>query len=94
MAYVRKTRDEFQLHVRYPGPHGWEHELSFDTLKELREAQREYRDNCPEYPTKRVKRRVRIQGNRSFEALVASRALEGAIAAARTLLPKPTGNGH
>lgn len=58
MAYQRKTEDEWQLHVNYG--HGWEHELSESTYKEARQRLKDYRDNCPQCPTKLVKRRVRI----------------------------------
>jgi hypothetical protein len=57
---TRKTRDEWQLHVNY-GSHGWEHELTEDTFKEARERRKEYRENCPQYPCKIVKRRVKLE---------------------------------
>lgn len=58
-AYTRKTRDEYQLHVNYG--QGWEHEISEDTRKEAQERKKEYRENCPEYPTKIVVKRVKIE---------------------------------
>ncbi len=58
MTYQRKTRDEYQLWVNYG--QGWEHEISEDTRAELNQRYREYRENCPEYPLKRVSKRVRI----------------------------------
>lgn len=59
MAYTRKTRDEWQLWIKYPGPHGWEHEVSEDSFTEIRQRRREYRENCPEYPTRVKRARVR-----------------------------------
>lgn len=58
MTYIRKTKDEYQLHINYG--QGWEHEISEDTLKEAKQRQKEYRENCPQYPTKIVKRRVKL----------------------------------
>ena len=58
MTYSRKTRDEYQLHINYG--HGWEHEISEDSWREMRERLTEYRENCPQYPVKSVKRRVRL----------------------------------
>lgn len=52
----RKTRDEFQLHVNYG--QGFEHEISEDTRAEVNLRRREYRENCPQYPVKIVKRRI------------------------------------
>ena len=56
---LRKTADEYQLHVNYG--QGWEHETSEATRAEAREQKECYRINCPEYPTRIVKRRVRIE---------------------------------
>ena len=58
MAYKRKTRDEWQLWINYG--QGWEHEISEDTGAELKVRRQEYRDNCPEYPTRVKVKRVRI----------------------------------
>lgn len=58
MARQRKTRDTWQLHVHYG--QGWEHEVTEFTLREARQRQREYRENCPEYRTKIVLKRERI----------------------------------
>jgi hypothetical protein len=59
MAYVRKTRDEWQLWINYG--RGWEHEISEDSSKEIRERAKEYRENCPEYPRQIKCKRVRIE---------------------------------
>jgi hypothetical protein len=59
MTYNRKTTDEYQLHINYGFGHGWEHETSEETMKEARARQKEYRENCPQYPTKVVVKRVR-----------------------------------
>jgi len=55
---TRKTRDEYQMFSDYG--QGWEHELSEDTWKEMRERLKEYRSNAPQYRYKSVKRRVRL----------------------------------
>lgn len=60
MPYVRKTRDEYQIHVNYGYGDGWEHECTEDTYREARQRRKEYRENCPQYPTKIVRRRVKI----------------------------------
>ena len=54
--YKRKTVDEYRLYVNYG--QGWEHETTEESYRELREQQRCYRENCPEYPTKLVIKRV------------------------------------
>jgi len=56
---ARKTRDEYQLLVNYG--HGWEHEISENTRKEAMAQKKVYRDNCPQYPTKIVMKRVKIE---------------------------------
>lgn len=43
MTYKRKTKDEWQLWSNYG--YGWEHEISEDTWKEMRERLKEYRQN-------------------------------------------------
>ena len=50
MAYQRKTRDVYRLFVDYG--QGWEHELDEFSLREIRQRQKEYRENCPQYPTR------------------------------------------
>jgi hypothetical protein len=57
-SYVRKTSDEWQLHVNYGG--GWEHEISEATYKAAKEQKKTYSENCPQYPTKIVLKRVKI----------------------------------
>ena len=58
MEYQRKTEDEYQLWINYGG--GWEHEISESTRAEAKAQQKTYRENCPQYPTKIIKRRVKI----------------------------------
>lgn len=58
MAYIRKTKDEYQLHINYGFGHGYEHEVSEDTYKEIKQRRKEYRENCPQYPTKIVVKRI------------------------------------
>jgi len=59
MAYTRKTKDEYQIHVRY-GHLGYEEVCSEDTYKEAKERLKEYRKNEPQYPSMIVVKRVRI----------------------------------
>lgn len=61
MAYQRKTKDVWHFYVDYG--YGWEHELDEYSRAEIRQRQKEYRDNCPQYPTKVVKGRERIESN-------------------------------
>jgi hypothetical protein len=56
IMYKRKTKDEFQLHVNYG--QGWEYEICEDSYREAIAQKRCYRENCPEYPTKIVVKRV------------------------------------
>lgn len=58
MAYQRKTRDIWQLYVDYG--EGWEYEGASYTRAEAKRSQRDYAQNCSQYPTKIVKRRERI----------------------------------
>lgn len=51
------TKIEYELHVNYG--QGWEHELTEDTNKEAIQRQKEYSENCPQYQTKIIKRRVK-----------------------------------
>jgi hypothetical protein len=55
--YQRKTKDEYQMFVNYG--YGWEHELSEETVEEINQRKREYRENCPQYPVKVVKKRIK-----------------------------------
>jgi hypothetical protein len=60
MSYTRKTRDVYHFLVRYPGPHGWEHETTEDSLQDAIAQKRCYRENCPEYPTRIVRKREKV----------------------------------
>lgn len=59
MAYQRKTRDVWRFYVNYG--YGWEHELDEFSLREVRQRQKEYRENCPQYPTRVTRGRERIE---------------------------------
>lgn len=54
----RKTRDVWHVLVNYG--QGWEHELTESSLADARTQRKCYRENCPEYPVRIVKRRERI----------------------------------
>ena len=63
MAYIRKTKDEYQLLCNYGHGDGWEYVIAEDTIKEARERKREYMKNMPEYQYKIVKKRIPIGRN-------------------------------
>lgn len=56
MTYIRKTRDEFQVHQMRAGQ--WEEVHCEETWRAARERLKEYRTNQPEAPVKIIKRRV------------------------------------
>ncbi len=60
MAYVRKTKDEYQLLCNYGYGDGWEEVLTEGTFKEAKERKKEYMENMPQYPYRIVKKRVPI----------------------------------
>ena len=58
MAYIRKTRDEYELQGNYG--YGWECLTTEETLKDARQRRKEYQEN--EGGTYRiVRRRVRLE---------------------------------
>ncbi len=59
MAYTRKTQDEWQMWSNYG--YGWEHEISEDTWKEIRDRLKEYRANCPQGSFRAKKVRIQIE---------------------------------
>lgn len=67
MTRARKTRDEWQMWSNYG--YGWEHEISEDTWKEMREQLKCYRANCPGASFRAKKARVRIETRDIVKAL-------------------------
>lgn len=61
MAYIRKTRDEYQLLCDYGYGDGYEYVLSEDTMKEAKQRKKEYIENMPQYLYKIVKKRIPIE---------------------------------
>lgn len=61
MAYQRKTRDVWRMYVDYG--FGWEYELTEYSGKEISQRRKEYRENCPQFPTRVCKGRERIEIN-------------------------------
>ena len=59
MAYIRKTKDEFQLLCNCG--YGWDYLLTEYTLKEAQTQLKDYVENMPDYEYKIVKKRVPIQ---------------------------------
>lgn len=60
MAYVRKTRDVFEIVGFYAG--GWEAVTCEDTRREASRRLREYLENEPGTPFRLIVRRERIAG--------------------------------
>jgi hypothetical protein len=58
MPYQRKTKDEWQMWADHG--YGWEHELTEDTWKAMREQLRTYRLSQPDVAFRAVKRRVKL----------------------------------
>lgn len=57
MSYLRKTIDTYELWINYG--QGFEHELTEESYKEIKDRLKEYRDNCPQYPVKMKRKRER-----------------------------------
>jgi len=60
MAYIRKTRDEFDIEADHGYGYGYEVETSEETRKAAREQLKTYRENGITVPMRIVKRRVPI----------------------------------
>ncbi len=63
MAYVRKTRDVWEVQSNWGGCAGWEVVAYEDSLIEARATLRDYRENQPQVPHRLVKKREVINGN-------------------------------
>lgn len=61
MSYKRKTIDTWELQVNYGYGHGFESECVEFTRKEAIQRKREYAENCPQYPTRIVLKREKIE---------------------------------
>jgi hypothetical protein len=59
MAYQRKTHDEWHIEVTYDGGRTWEHECTEFSWTATKVNLKAYRQNCPQYPVRSIKRRVR-----------------------------------
>lgn len=66
MAYQRKTRDIWRIYVDYG--QGWEYEGADYSRAAARQTQRDYAQNCPQYPVKIVKGRERLEEFERMEA--------------------------
>lgn len=60
MSYQRKTKDIWKLYVKYNENDGWEHEVTEFSFLKARQVLREYRENCPQYPSKITMSRERV----------------------------------
>jgi len=56
----RKTRDIYVVQGNYGYGHGWEDVTAEDSLKQIRERLKEYRENEPGIPFRTITRRERI----------------------------------
>lgn len=61
MAYVRKTKDEFNIMGDYGYGDGFETVTTEETRDEAKERLKEYRENERSVPFKIVKKRVKIE---------------------------------
>lgn len=59
MAYIRKTRDEWEIQGNYGYGHGWECVNTEDTRQDAKRSVAEYRAN-ERFPFRVVKKRVKI----------------------------------
>jgi len=60
MAYVRKTKDEYEIQGNYGYGDGWECETTEETYKEAKEQLKAYRENISEVPHRIVKKRIKL----------------------------------
>lgn len=61
MTYQRKTRDYWSIQQYTGSGYGWEEVSANETLKEAREALKEYRANQPEFPVRVRLKREKIE---------------------------------
>jgi hypothetical protein len=66
MAYIRKTRDVYEVQGMYNDGFGWSVETTEDTYQEAREQIKCYRENCPQYEFRIVKKRERLEGEEVY----------------------------
>lgn len=62
MAYVRKTKDEYQVQGYYDEAYGWERVTTEDTRADAIRTLTDYLDNEPNIRFRIVKRRVPVKG--------------------------------
>ena len=60
MAYIRKTTDQWDTEQNFGFGHGWEVVSCDDNLLDARQTLKDYRMNQPEYPSRLVKKRVKL----------------------------------
>lgn len=58
MAYVRKTKDVWQLLSNYG--YGWECEVEYEDKEEAKADLKSYRENCPDAQYRLVTKRVKL----------------------------------
>ena len=62
MAYIRKTRDEWEVQGYYGSEYGWETVTAADTLTEARDYLRDHRENEKGVSFRLKKKRVKLEG--------------------------------
>ena len=68
MAYIRKTRDVYEIQVNY-GFNGYECVTCEETLMDAKRTLRDYRENEPQYPSRIIKKREKISNEIAGEAV-------------------------
>jgi len=63
MAYIRKTRDEWQLWIDYG--QGFEEVTAAETYKEIISLRKDYAENEPGYPRKIKCKRIPLESRQS-----------------------------
>lgn len=61
MAYIRKTRDYWDIQTYTGGAYGWETVCTEETWKEAKQTVKDYRENMPQYSHRIKKYRERIE---------------------------------
>lgn len=59
-AYIRKTRDEYEIQQNFGYGDGWECVSTETNIKDARSTLKTYRTEQPKYPARMVKKRVPV----------------------------------
>tara|TARA_B000000460_G_C21321984_1_gene308927 strand:+ start:269 stop:460 length:192 start_codon:yes stop_codon:yes gene_type:complete len=61
MTQTKEIKDTWKIYIKYDKNNGWEHECTEDSFMLARRRLKEYRSNCPQYPSKIIKSREDIE---------------------------------